>query len=107
MGSGSVSLSSETSLVSVIPERFKGLYVVAPAAPHTHPDLQMHVFAEHLFNIDACKPSDFAQFCAALTDHNRFVAFALNNKARVNLRFLVVLLPALDRHRDAVGKFVP
>ncbi len=54
--------------------------VIAPAFTNTYPNFEVNVLAKHLGNIFTRQAGNFTQFGALLTDHDAFVAFAVDQQ---------------------------
>ena len=99
-------MSFEGLRLLVVAERLERLHVVGPAAAHAHPDFEINALAEHLSNIGSREARNFAQLRAALADHNRLVAFALNDERCNDGRLLIGLRPFVNRDGNAIRQFV-
>ena len=94
-------------IVHIKTEVVEHALAVAPVFFDAHPELEIHFFAEKLFNVAAGGGADAFDHRALLADDDGFLAAALNIDGGVHdeLVIFLVALHVLDDNGDAVRHF--
>src|SRR5262249_25721567 len=95
------------SALPLQPHRAVALGIVLPFLAHLYEQEQVHAALEQRLELLARGGADRLDALAALAEHDRALAFALDQDRAVDLDAAVVpLLPALGLDRERVGQFL-